>query len=230
VTDLQASGPSSDADRTALRTFRRIADDVRRALPRATSGELRLRVVDGYIESEGWIEQFRPLCVPVRRTVMRSDSAYVGTIARILHAAAADPAHAEGGAAVSAQYAAVVREMETASTLGGRRITHGDLLRAWLDAAVFYDSTDKRRPYEDMVQDMGKAVEGIAMHLTLDIAAVLLSMDDLAADWIGEPRGVMKVEPPPPPPRPPRAWARLGRALAGLSPFRRKKRAAQRQY
>jgi hypothetical protein len=221
-------GPASEADGAALRTFRRIAEEARRALPRATSGEQRLRVVDGYIESEGWIEQFRPLCVPVRRTVMRTDSAYVGTIARILRGAA--EAHGELGSAVAKQYADAMREMETTSTLGGRRISHGELLRAWLDAAVFYDSTDKRRPYEDMVQEMGKAVEGIAMHLTLDIAALLLAMDDLAADWLQEPRGVVQPEPPPPPPQAPRPWDRVAQAIASWNPFRRRKPRPRGQY
>ena len=199
----------SESERATLRVFRRNAQDARTALATATGGEQRLRVVDGYIESEGGLQEFRRLCVPVRRAILANDNAYVGRTASIIAQAVRIPAYAADATAVMARYDALQADLTAGSLLGGRRVSHGELLRLWLDAAVFYDNTDKRRPYEEMLHEMGRAIEGIAMSLTTEVATVVLAMDDFVADWQEEPRGVVTPPPPPAPPRPPTVWERI---------------------
>lgn len=203
----------SEAEQATVRVFRRNAQDARTALATTTGGDQRLRVVDGYIESEGGIESFRRLSVPVRRAMLSNDNAYIGRTASIISQAARIPDYAEAAAAILVKYDALQSDLTAGSLLGGRRVTHGELLRLWLDAAVFYDHNDKRRPYEEMLREMGRAIEGTAMSLTTDVGTVILAMDDFIADWLGEPRGVVPPPAPPRPPRRPAVWERIARAL-----------------
>ena len=61
------------------------------------------------------------------------------------------------------------------------------MVKVWLDAAVFYDSTEGRKPYEAMVGTLGKAVEGLAAEYTKDLARATLLLDEVAAQALGEP-------------------------------------------
>ena len=203
----------SETEQATVRVFRRNAQDARTALAAATGGDQRLRVVDGYIESEGGIESFRGLCVPVRRAMLSHDNAYIGRTASIITQAARIPEQATAAAAVLAKYEALQGDLNAGSLLGGRRVSHGELLRLWLDAAVFYDNTDRRRPYEEMLREMGRAIEGIAMSLTTEVGSVLLAMDDFVADWLEQPRGVVPPPVPPRQPRQPTLWERITQAL-----------------
>ena len=50
----------------------------------------------------------------------------------------------------------------------------------------------RQAPYADlnaMLSELGKAVEGIGLHLAERIAVRVLELDDLVADYLGEPRG-----------------------------------------
>ena len=199
----------SETEQATVRVFRRNAQEVRTALASLGGGDQQLRVVDGYIESTKGIETFRRLCVPVRRAILVNDNAYIGRTASIIAVAARIPMYAEAASAMIAKHEALQSELASGSLLGGRRISHGELLRLWLDAAVFYDNNDKRRPYEEMLREMGRAIEGIATGLTNEVASVMLAMDDFVADWLDEPRGVATPPPPPRPPRPPTVWQRI---------------------
>jgi hypothetical protein len=201
----------SESERATVRVFRRNAQDVRTALAAASGGDQRMRVVDGYIESGSGVEGIRRLCVPVRRAILPNDKAYIGQAASIIEQATHIPADADEAKAAMAKYEAVQAELTSGSLLGGRRVSHGELLRLWLDAAVFYDNNDKRRPYEEMLREMGRAIEGIAMSQTNEVALAILAMDDFLADWLDEPRGVATPPPPPPPPKPPTIWERIAR-------------------
>ena len=202
----------SDSEAATLRAFRRVAQEARDAQPAAGGGEHRLRVVDGYLETEGWIGRIRPLCVPVRRATLEHDSVHIGRVAAILLRARTDPDLAALTAAVRDRYEAVLEELNSVSILGGSRVRHGDHLRQWLDAVVFHDST-QNRPSEKSSRPGTGAQEGIAMALALEVAALILMMDDLAADCLEEPRG--GVTPPPPPAAPRRAsrWRQLLQVL-----------------
>jgi hypothetical protein len=205
----------SESEQSTLRVFRRNAQDARTALASGGGSGQRMRVVDGYIESEGGVESFRRLGVPVRRAILANDNAYIGRTASIIALAARIPAYAEAASAVIANHDSLQNELASGSLLGGRRVSHGELLRLWLDAAVFYDNNDKRRPYEEMLREMGRAIEGIAMSLTNEVASVMLTMDDFVADWLEEPRGVAAPPAPPRPSRPPTVWQRFVQRLKG---------------
>jgi hypothetical protein len=172
-------------------------------------------MVDGYVDLEGWLERIRPLCIPIRRLVLEHEAAYLGRVAGVLLREADPSTLGDQRDVVAAKCDAVFQELHAVSRLGGRTVTHGALFRTWLDAAVFHDNTDKRRPYEEMLREMGKAVEGIAMSLVLDVAALVLIVDDLASDLDGEPRRSAAAPAPPVASRPASRWQRLVQKIRG---------------
>ena len=56
------------------------------------------------------------------------------------------------------------------------------MFEAWIDAMVFHDDPVKRQPFLAMADELGKAVEGIGLHLAERIAERLLELDDLVAE------------------------------------------------
>lgn len=202
------------ADAESVRAFRRQAADVRRALKQPSADAKPLKVVGGYIETEGWILQTRRLCVPVRRIHMPHDKASFIRSCKLLMQHE-DESIASGARDAGSSYRAILDELDVETILGGRKITRGKMLQAWLDAAVFYDSHDKRRPYEQMLEEMGKAVEGIALDLTEQIAQAVLQLDDVAARALGEPIILPDPQPTPPPPKEKRSWRDLLLMIVG---------------
>src|SRR5262245_24378763 len=76
--DMTGEATMTDADQEIVRAFRRQAQLVRKALAALNgeqSGTPGLRMVDGYIEIDKWLERYRRLCVPVRRTFLDHDKA-----------------------------------------------------------------------------------------------------------------------------------------------------------
>ena len=204
--------PVSSSEAEVVRAFRRQAADVRRALRSAPPQAQPLKVVGGYIETEGWLQQTRRLCVPIRRIHLPHDKASFLRSCQILERHD-DEAVATGARAAGDAYRAILAELEVQTTLGGRKIARGEMLRAWLDAAVFYDSHDKRQPYEEMLEELGKAVEGIALHLTEQISAAVLQLDEVAARALGEPVILPDPVRTPPPPPEPKGWRLLLQSL-----------------
>jgi hypothetical protein len=202
------------SDAEVVRAFRRQAADVRRARSRPAPPPAPLKVVGGYIETEGWLQETRQLCVPIRRIHLPSDKASYIRSGRIL-AQHDDPEISAGATAANDAYRTVLAELEVETILGGRKVRRGDMLKAWLDAAVFYDSHDKRKPYEHMLEEMGKAVEGIALHLTEQMADAVLALDLVAARALGEPLILPEPAPTPPPPPEKRTWRELFLAILG---------------
>lgn len=206
--------PLTSSDAEIVRAFRRQAADVRRARTRPPAPAAPLKVVGGYIEADGWIHQTRRLCVPIRRVHLPHDKASFISSCRLLMQHDDDEI-AEGARVAGGAYRAILDELEVETILGGRTIRRGEMLKAWLDAAVFYDSHDRRRPYEQILDEMGKAVEGIALHLTEQIADAVLELDEMAARALGEPLILPDPEPTPPPPPEKRRWRDLFRSIVG---------------
>ncbi len=204
--------PVSSSEAEVVRAFRRQAADVRRALKATAPQAQPLKVVGGYIEAEGWLQQTRRITVPIRRILLPHDKASFLRSCQILEKHD-DEAIAAGARTAGDAYRGLLAELEIQTTLGGRKITRGELLRAWLDAVVFYDSHDKRQPYEEMLEDLGKAVEGIALHLTEQTSEIVLQLDEVAARALGEPVILPDPEPTPPPPPEPRGWRHFLRGL-----------------
>jgi hypothetical protein len=191
------------AEQEVVRAFRRQAQDARRALGALSADHSSgRRMVDGYIEVDRWLERYRRLCVPVRRTFLPHDKASFRQSASILRALADLELRGAADAATAA-YQAVMEELGKEAVLGGRRVRGTEMVKAWLDAAVFYDSTEGRKPYDEMLASLGKAVEGLAAEYTEDLARAVLMLDEVAAKALGEPLILPDPEPSkPPPPEP----------------------------
>lgn len=216
------------ADTEILRAFRRNAVHVRNALRVLREGAEReaasavtaegrkaVRVIDGYIQEEGWVERYRRVSTPVRRAAMDNDKASLRRTMTILEREAGET---KSPALVAAQQAVAVvqAELDSNVTLGGRRIARGEMFRAWMDAAVFYDSTDKQRPYEELVAAHGKAIESMAAQLTGEYAEAIIAVDEAAAATLGEPVILPPPERTPAPPPDPKEKGRWKQVLWSL--------------
>jgi hypothetical protein len=204
--------PMDPADQEVVRAFRRQAHDVRRALAALGEQPSGRRMVDGYIEVERWLERYRRLCVPVRRTFLDHDKASFRKSSSILRRLEDAGLRAQAETADRA-YEDVMAQLARETVLGGRRIKGAEMVKAWLDAAVFYDSTDTRKQYDGMLASLGKAVEGLAAEYTEDLGHAVLMLDEVAAAALGEPLHLPDPEPAkPPPPEPGRMrgwWPRM---------------------
>jgi hypothetical protein len=208
--------PLTPADAESLRAFRRNAVHVRAALRLVKEAEASgVRVVDGYIQEQGWMERYRRLSTPIRRAASDNDKASLRrTLAALEQARVpeADAALADAREVIAQMQA----ELDSTVGLGGRKVARGEMFRAWMDAAVFYDSTDKQRPYEEMVALHGKALEAMAAQLTEDYAAAVLKLDEAAALALGEPLILPPPEKTPPPPPDPKEKGRWKKVLVSL--------------
>ena len=91
--------------------------------------------------------------------------------------------------------------------LGGTKVPRRQILGAWLDAAAFYDKLERDHAYDRLIDQYGKAAEGIGSELTEEAVKVILMLDETAAAALGEP--VILPPPaktPPPPPDPKEKW------------------------
>jgi hypothetical protein len=195
------------ADEEVVRAFRRQAEDARKAVAALEQTSGGLRMSDGYIEVAQWIERYRLLCVPVRRTLLEHDKASFRRSAAVLREHEQEPIRTRAEAASTA-YEAIMTELGQDVGLGGRRVKRLTILKTWLDAAVFHDSSAQRKPYEDMLATLGRAVEGMAAEHTEELARAVLALDEAAALALDEP--LVRADPAPPlPPKPRGLVARL---------------------
>ena len=197
-----------------LRAFRRNAVHVRQTLRIVKEAEQQtVRVVDGYIQDSGWLERYRRLSTPVRRAAMESDKA---SLRRTLAALEEELRDGDALARARDAFSDVQAELDSTVGLGGRKVARGEMFRAWMDAAVFYDSTDKQRPYEELLAAHGKAIESMAAELTERYAEAILSADEAAAAALGEPVILPPPEKTPPPPPDPKEKGRWKQVLVSL--------------
>jgi hypothetical protein len=205
ATDMNAE------DEETVRAFRRQAEEARKAVAALEEASGGLRMADGYIEVAQWLERYRLLCVPVRRTFLEHDKASFRRSAAIL-CRHLDGAVALGAQAASESYEVVMAELAQEVVFGGQRVKRSAIVKTWLDAAVFHDSSAQRKPYEEMLATLGRAVEGMAAEHTEELARAVLALDEAAALALNEP--LVRAEPPPAPP--PQAKGLLGRFKAAL--------------
>jgi hypothetical protein len=208
----------SSSHAETLRAFRRNAVHVRQALRHVKEAEqLTVRVVDGYIQDAGWLDRYRRLSTPVRRAAMETDKASLRRTLAALESIGGGDALARA----RETFADVQAELDSTVGLGGRKVARGEMFRAWMDAAVFYDSTDKQQPYEELLAAHGKAIESMSAELTLSYAEAILAVDEAAAEALGEPVILPPPEKTPPPPPDPKERGRWKQVLVSL--FRTKK-------
>ncbi|HEX6322815.1 MAG TPA: hypothetical protein VFZ36_03745 [Vicinamibacterales bacterium] len=209
----------SPQDAEIVRAFRRNAVHVRQALRAVKDAQHQVvSVVDGYIQDAGWIERYRRLSTPVRRAAMESDKASLTRALAAMERGASGRGGSDTGALAAARrlFGELQAELDSTVGLGGRKVARGEMFRAWMDAAVFYDSTDKQRPYEELVAAHGKAIESMSAELAERYAEAVIAADDAAAEALGEPVILPpppKTPPPPPDPKEKGRWKRVFRSL-----------------
>ena len=178
------------AQRSKLRIFRQVAAEARAALSMARDDDETFRVVRGYIESEGDTTRVRDMCIPVRRAYLKNDPVNMGRIVDLLRQTA-PPEIQERLGAFEVSYAPIQGELDSASILNERRVTHAEMFEKWIDAVVFHDIPAKRQPFVAMADELGKAVEGIGLFLAERMAQCLVELDTIVADFLGEPPDIV---------------------------------------
>lgn len=188
---------------------------VRQALEllNAPATENRVEVGGGYIQEAGIIERYKRLSIPVRRALNDTDRASVAQAYAALEAIAAP--EAEGLPAARAALTRLQQELDSTVVLGGAKVTRKRILMAWLEAAAFYDKLDRDRAYDRMIDQWGKAAEGLGSQLMEDAAAAIVLLDAAVAHALGEPVILPPPEKTPPPPPDPKEplWKRIKEAL-----------------
>lgn len=186
-----------------LRSYRRNAVHVRQALEALAADSGHVQVEGGYIEDAGQIERYKRLSIPVRRALNDGDRA------SFTAALAALPPESETCRRAREAWARLTQELDSTVVLGGTKVPRREILAGWLDAAAFYDTLDRDRAYDHLMDRLGKAAEGIGAQLMEDAARVILLLDEAAAAALDEP--VILPPPPktpPPPPDPKEPWWR----------------------
>lgn len=150
------------------------------------------RMVRGYVESDAALSRMRDISIPVRRSYMPTDPINLDKMCAILEGCDSEEVK-NRVAGFKARYALIRQELESGSILDETRVLHGEILEAWLDAALYKDFGDRGKQFNEMVNRFGKTVEGIAWHLTERIAERILELDETARIALGDPEG--PVEP-----------------------------------
>ncbi len=188
-----------------LRSFRRNAVHVRQALDLLQNEGGRLQVDSGYLTDEGLLERYKRLSIPVRRALNPGDRASFEQALAALGEAPNIAAASLG--AVTDAWRRLQQELDSQVGLGGSKVARRRILAGWLDVAAFYDKLDRDRAYDHLIDQWGKAAEGIGAQLMEDAARVIVELDEQAAAALGEP--VILPPPaktPPPPPDPKERW------------------------
>jgi hypothetical protein len=184
----------------ALRSFRRNAVHVRKALEFMAQEPGHVGVERGYLQDAGLMERYKRLSIPVRRALNGSDRAS-------FEQALAELAGSDGLARITANWQKLQTELDSTVGLGGGKVPRRQILADWLDAAAFYDTLERDRAYDRLIDQWGKAAEGIGAQLTEQAAEVIIELDAMAAAALDEP--VILPPPPktpPPPPDPDEKW------------------------
>jgi hypothetical protein len=191
-----------------LRSFRRNAVHIRQALDLFQTEVGRVGMAGGYLQDEGLVERYKRLSIPVRRALNPTDRASFAEARAELGVAGAPP---EALARIDEAWRQLQQELDSLVTLGGNRAPRRQVLSAWLEGAAFYDKLDRHRAYDELIDQYGKAAEGMGAELTEQASRVILLLDEAAAAALGEP--VILPPPPktPPPPPDPKdsLWKRL---------------------
>ncbi len=185
-----------------LKSFRRNAVHVRQALEFSRRETGRLEMEGGFLQDDVRLERYKRLSIPVRRALNPGDKASFAQALTELQTLR--PGEVE---AVARTWERVRADIDSPVVLGGSKVARRQILAQWLDSAAFYDRLDRDRAYEKLIDDYGLAAEGIGAELTEAVAQVIVDLDAVAADALGEP---VILPPPPktpkPPPDPERKW------------------------
>lgn len=174
------------ADRQKLLLFRALAEDARRAALLVRGQSFPLAMKNGYVEPSGIDRHVQSLCIPVRRAYADNDPVSFRRMVDILRRIDA-PELRDRVDAIVTKYHAILSELRTPCILNDQRITFDRFLGTWFEAAVYMDFADKRARFDGIVNEFGKAVEGIVLHATHQMADCIVDLDAVIADLLGEP-------------------------------------------
>ena len=171
------------ADIDILLTFSHLADDARTALQQVRQIKGEVRVVAGYLEAGDVLESYRPLSIPVRRAYRESDRAAFLRVCQILTATGAAEL-VDQVAEVKSRYDDVMRDLSSHTTLNDKPLEHRLVFDAWLDAVIFGGFGGKDKKYRALLEECGKAVEGVAVRITEGIAERMLELAPLVSETL----------------------------------------------
>jgi hypothetical protein len=196
---------------SALRSYRRNIVHVREALDLFRAREAEVKKVGmerGYLEDAGLVERYKRLSIPVRRALNPNDRAgFAPALAELKES----PCPRDVRKAIDDAWTTLQGELDSAVQLGGNKVPRRQILAAWLDAAAFYDKLERDKAYDKLIDQYGKAAEGIGTELAEHAVAVILMLDEAAATTLEEPLilpPAQKTPPPPPDPKEP-WWKRM---------------------
>ena len=149
--------------------------------------------------------RYKRLSIPVRRALNPADRA---SFEQALAAITASPLTDSGQLSVVARsWQTFQQESESTVGLGGGKVQRKQILQDWLAAAAFYDTLDRDKAYDRLIDQWGTAAEGMGAQLTEQAAQAIVELDTLVATVLGEPK-ILPPPPktPPPPPDPDEKW------------------------
>jgi hypothetical protein len=182
---------------------------VRQALGSLTPEIGQVKVERGYLGDAGQIERYKLLSIPVRRALKDSDRASFAAALAELQAEAGHNGEGDTCRRAADAWQKLQQELDSTVVLGGAKVRRREILAGWLEAAAFYDKLDRDRAYDQLMDRLGTAAEGIGSQLMEEAAQVIVLLDEAAAAALGEP--VILPPPtktPPPPPDPKEPWWR----------------------
>lgn len=188
-----------------LKSYRRNAVHVRKAIDQLHQDTGSIGVERGYSQDTALMERYKRLSIPVRRALNAEDRA---SFAQALAAITASPLTDSGQLSiVTRSWQTFQQECESTVGLGGGKIPRKQILQDWLAAAAFYDTLDRDKAYDRLIDQWGTAAEGMGAQLTEQAAQVIVELDTLIATVVGEPE-ILPPPPktPPPPPDPDEKW------------------------
>jgi hypothetical protein len=168
-----------------IRMFRNVIADLHDLIEVEDSAD-GFKMVRGYVESDATLSRLQAISIPVRRSYMPTDPINFLKMCEILESC--DSAEVQTKVSkIKKRYAVIQQELDSGSILDETRVLHGEILEAWLDAALYKDFGDRGKKFNEMVTRFGKTVEGIAWYLTERIAERVLELDEAARVALGDP-------------------------------------------
>src|SRR4030095_15720851 len=136
----------------------------------------QMQMDGGYLQEEGLIERYKLLSIPVRRALNPNDRASFAQALAELESS--DPGARDGLTGARDAWRKLQQELESMVVLGGTRVPRRQILGGWLDAAAFYDKLDRDRAYDHLIDQWGRAAEGIGSQLMEDAARAVILLDE----------------------------------------------------
>lgn len=194
-TNAQSGSQITPTQHANLKLYRRqVAAELRSALSMERESGAGFKVINGSIESEAERTRIRAICVPVRRAYLPSDPLSFRRILEIVKTSPR-PDIQQRVAEFEREFEAAYQDVTATSRFGDRRVPHSEMFEVWIDAQVFHEVAEKVRKYRAVEHELGRAVEGIGLHLAERLSTHVLALDDLVADYLEEPRGDAAPDP-----------------------------------